>query len=481
MHSAHFFLNSANWSVALSNEEAYFAIAAHWFGITDFPRDSSVLGGMPHMAVFSEVMGGLINLIGFEFSQVISRLVVIGVYVFALLQLVRRIGLSAIDIVWVLASFLLVGEGILGEEWLFRGTEPKSFAYPCVLLGLSYSLGGKHILSALLFALATYFHLLVGGYAWLFTAAAVLLLDRNARTLFKPSLVYGIAILPLSIMLLINGYLNIYVIPKSEHSAAWIATFLRNPHHVMPFFNAATFYQWVPGFAFIAFIAVGVWWGTQPATRNEKMLAMITLVIAWFSLVTAAILAIDSSAALGPFFPFRPTSLALFCLLLLVASRLRRYLENEGRNLRMLLALALLALTVPAVAHENLSYAKHSRSDAQMLAKFFETIRGISGTEDRFLITSDVEERLLSFERRTGRPAYVMFKFFPSTNDKIFVWYDRLRVRERVEREGCQSGDFSRFQFVVADEMPSSALDRCGTVVWHGEGLILIQIDPSRI
>ncbi len=59
---------------------------------------------------------------------------------------------------------------------------------------------------------------------------------------------------------------------------------------------------------------------------------------------------------------------------------------------------------------------------------------------DVVLIDPDAEMQLLDFERRTGRPTLVMWKFAPTNDADLITWYRRIELRRAVFEQGCGPG-----------------------------------------
>src|SRR5258708_20355512 len=93
-------------------------------------------------------------------------------YAFLRSASLRRFGLSLLDAVLVVVAYALAGQTLMGGEWLFNGFEAKVISYCLVLAGLYMAATGPSFLAPiLLFAQATYFHFLFGGF-WLFARRA---------------------------------------------------------------------------------------------------------------------------------------------------------------------------------------------------------------------------------------------------------------------------------------------------------------------
>jgi hypothetical protein len=107
--------------------------------------------------------------------------------------------LAALDAAVVVMSMALVGQDIVGGEWLFSGYEAKVAAYILVLSALRIVLVGERIATAtLLFAVATYFHFLVGRF-WFVAGMALRLVDapRDLRRVATTVPLYMLSVMPL--------------------------------------------------------------------------------------------------------------------------------------------------------------------------------------------------------------------------------------------------------------------------------------------
>ena len=94
------------------------------------------------------------------------------------------IGLQFPLLLLAVSLFLIAdnGQGLVAGESLTGGLEAKVFAYAFVLLAIGLMLRGRNRPMALLLGLATSFHVLVGGYAFL-TVLGWLVLRRKTRLL----------------------------------------------------------------------------------------------------------------------------------------------------------------------------------------------------------------------------------------------------------------------------------------------------------
>lgn len=78
------------------------------------------------------------------------------------------------------------------------------------------------------------------------------------------------------------------------------------------------------------------------------------------------------------------------------------------------------------------------------------------------LIDPGVEAQWLEFERRTGRPTLVMWKFAPTNDAELIAWYRRMQRRQAVFDQGC-GVDIGAVQPVLLLTTPATAPQLAGT------------------
>src|SRR5258706_132895 len=129
-------------------------------------------------------LGRLISLSGFEGAQVITRVLTAVAFALLLPPVFRLLSLSALDGVIVVVVFALLGQNVIGAEWLFHGFEAKVVAYGFVLAALHAASTRRSLITATsLCVAATYFHFLVGAF-W-FLAVLGLRLIENRREIVR--------------------------------------------------------------------------------------------------------------------------------------------------------------------------------------------------------------------------------------------------------------------------------------------------------
>jgi hypothetical protein len=98
------------------------------------------------------------------------------------------------------------------------------------------------------------------------------------------------------------------------------------------------------------------------------------------------------------------------------------------------------------------------------------------------LIDPDVEPQLLDFERRTGRPTLVTWKFAPTNDAELIAWYRRIKLREALFDQGCgtDTGGTKIPFLLTTPEHASRLAASCGGEMFRvGEWVMLRRNPPG--
>jgi hypothetical protein len=95
---------------------------------------------------------------------------------------------------------------------------------------------------------------------------------------------------------------------------------------------------------------------------------------------------------------------------------------------------------------------------------------------DVVLIDPDVEMQWLDFERRSGRPAWVMWKFAPTNDAELITWYRRIEHRRAVFEHGCgaDSGVARPVLLLTTPAAASRLAAGCGPEVFRSDRTVLL-------
>jgi hypothetical protein len=462
------------------NEEHYFAAARQYFDPAAVPEHSALLGGMPHAFAFYAVAGALLKVASFETTQMLGRLLAIVLYTIALTRFFRALSFSALDAALVLVVFYLTGQYLVGEEWLFRGLEPKVLAYPAVFWGLTDIIQGRSLRGYLWLALATWFHFLVGAlWAGLLTLA--LWIDgRSIRELSKCLIAFAAAVAPLLGYLLLRDYGAAPVRDQAGMpTVGWIITYYRSTHHSAPFLSLWSFMAWLPGLLATAVILIWSAFYARTSTGDARVLALTVSTTCMYLLLATVAAGVDRGGFLGPFTIFRPSSVALF-LALVLATRWLSSTGASGVSAKLVATGISLALAVPALALNGVEPVREQAQAHARLDALYKYVAASSGENDRFLIEPKLERSFLSFERRADRALLVMNKFIPAEPHDVFEWYRRRQFQEQLFAKGCTGESAYHVDYLIAAKATAHELaPTCGQIVFEHADVAIIRHDAA--
>ncbi|HWG79819.1 MAG TPA: hypothetical protein VN681_08600, partial [Stellaceae bacterium] len=424
--------------VLSGNEENYFALAHQAVSLSPAPPATAVFDASHHRAVSEVFLGGLVKAVGYEHAQIIARTLAAIAFAFLLTGIFRRFGLSLLDAVLVIVGYALLGQTLMGGEWLFNGVEAKIIAYGFVLAGLYMAATGPSFLApTLLFAQATYFHFLVGGFWFLAAMAGRLVEDRRelGRVLASTAL-YLVIVAPLAAVIGWSRLSDARALapPADLPSADVIYSIIRVPWHAAPFLDSHSFLtQWLPGcVAALAMLAVCAAIARRREAARWKVTTVWLAGLLGYLLVALAAAFFDRhTGVLGKFYLFRPAALILllwlaFAMAFLAAARVPRWTALRLGALAVLLPIFLTG-AVERVQADRRHAALLPEKDA-LAAALAE--RAAPGSV--VLIDPQLERSYLDFERRTGHPSLVAFKFMPTNDPQIVEWYRRIEFRRTL-------------------------------------------------
>jgi len=393
--------------------------------------------------------------------------------------------LSAFDTVIAVMAMALMGQDIAGGEWLFGDYEAKVAAYILVLTALRLVLTGERLsTAALLLALATYFHFLVGGF-WFVAAMALRLLDRrDLRQVAATVCLYVLLITPLLVVIAWSRLAdNSAPLATDVPPPDVIYSIIREPHHQSPFLSWEYFRDhWLPGYIMaLPMLLSCIWFARSAETRRLRITAAwLACLFVYLFLVLGPKFLDRSSGVLGKFYLFRPSSLIELLWLLLT---LACVVNIAGRR-AWLMRVALLAAIGPAFCYVQAGRLMREVAATTQLAGekalMEKAVQQLTSPGDVVLIDPDAEMDWLDFERRTGRPTWVAWKFAPTNDAELITWYRRMEVRARAFNQGCGSDlGLARQTFLLATAATASRLSgSCAPELFRSGPWVLLQTRP---
>ena len=390
--------------------------------------------------LFQIIFGSCIVHFGFFATSIIGRLVCYALVAWGLVLLGEKSGLSLIYLLVATVIITYQGslQGALAGEWFVGGLEAKAVAYGLILIAIPLMLSRRYILMTLLLGLATSFHVLVGGWAFITTLGWFC---------FRPQQRLGKLGQSAWLLLVIYLAASIFAIPATFHqllnssttgniSASFIYVFLRLPHHLNPF-------AWHPILWLKFFVYIWLWslcmislkkkadsqgWNMETHARFE--LAEFTL-IALIPFGAGMLISLfDHQGEWLQYYPFRFGDIMLpLTTCLLVAYNLQSQLIIEKHKFRCLLLVLLgfiLFAQMGVFTQRAIAYQDFPVQQQEVTPQWKLMSEWIHNHTEQDAIIISHPWHLANFTWLTERATVVKLKMFPQTSQAIVEYYERL-------------------------------------------------------
>jgi hypothetical protein len=307
------------WPIAFGNNEyVYFMQPFRQVAPENFSEFSAAFDVSDARMVWDVVVGHLIVWFGYETAHTVMRLGMAIGYAVAFGLFFNALRLSSLDGIFAVGIFLLMGEQILGKEWLFQGVESKTVAYALVVVGLAFMTQGRLSAAMCMAVVATYVHFLVGGFWFIAFLAYDVLRDWSLRRLVRVAGIYVLLVIPLIALIAYQQFVSLHA-PPQQPSANYLYAAFRHPFHVAPFSNGILSGHWL--FGSVLLFAMFVWFlflSRFDRSAPRPFVYWVTGLLGYL-LLALGISAFDLQTELfGKFHIFRPSSLTLFCAIVVV-------------------------------------------------------------------------------------------------------------------------------------------------------------------
>lgn len=420
-----------------TNEVDVLPLARQYATPTWIPQDWYLNQPPGYRLLFLAVFGKLAANWGFLATSLVGRLLCYALISSGIVLLGRQLDLSLPLLLLAVGLFLYISpdQGVVASEWIVRSLESKSIAYGLLLLAISFMLKGRYRWMAIALGLATSFHVLVGGWAFLVMSAWLYLRRRkhfaNLRYLGSILLLYlagsVFAVTPVLQQLLTPN-------PTNALQPSYIYVFLRLPHHLNPLSWHSQW--WLKPLIYLLVLAFSVWLLRHQKSVDRHYAArmglaeftLIALVPFIFGLVVAPF---DSQGVILQYYPFRLGDVMLpLSTCLLFACALEQTLTGRARQGLLLVCLLLLSWACSTQAvnfQKQLLTLKQFPSEEQGVDPQWKTL--CAWVRDRTPKNAIVISSPAEFENFTWlaeRPTIAKFKLLPQTKAGILSWYERL-------------------------------------------------------
>lgn len=418
--------------------------------------------------LFQTLFGKLAATWGFLATSIIGRFLCYGLVASGLVLLGRKLSLSLPFLLLAVGLFVYINpnQGLVAHEWLVGGLEAKSVAYGLLLLAMGLMLGGCDRIMALMLGLATSFHVLVGGWAFLATLGWLIARRRShfqdIRYLGSILLIYlaasAFAIRPVLEQLFAPT-------PTGTVAPSYIYVFLRLPHHLNPLSWSPDWWLKPIVYLLVLALSIGLLWRKSQSGKlfaeyaNCVGLAEFTLLTLVPFILGLAIAPFDSQGQLLQYYPFRLGDIMLpLNTSLLFTCALEQTFIGRGRRVLLLFSIVLLSLvcSIQAVSFQQqlLTLRQFPNAEQGVDPEGKALCGWVRNYTPKNAVVVSPPVELIQFTWLAERPTIAKFKLFPQTKAGILVWYNRLAQL---------SGNLSTWPTTKSKNVPRAEIEKALT------------------
>jgi len=451
----------------IGNEEQYFALARHYMD-PEWIKGAFPLQEFTGTRIIFETIAGIIlQHISFEAFAFWGRIMVFLFMAIPLGKIFKLLNIPNYIILFILSVYIFKNQALFAHEWIFMGIEAKSLAYIFIFWALYKLFKNKNYHAIIFTALATYFHVLVGGWFLIYLIFFLLLEKQVLTKIIKSGLLFLIITLPF-IIFLVPTYINDTETTINGINTNWIYAYYRNAHHLAPFESFHKFYHYFfPGILItIVLYSLCIFLFSKIENMQFRKLNNLNIAIFSFQLLFVIISFFDKNGALLKYYPFRSSALSLFLILIEFAlyikinhgfiGKTRWITISRLKSVILLVSFILVSFYTINSTLSAISYHKEYKNrDVQVIAEFFK-----KNTDKEDVILSFVEnDEMLPLLRKSERKLFVLFKFVPTTSELLYQWYTRNELSKQVKSNHDLIVDVcSQYQvnYVVSDDKINS-------------------------
>lgn len=380
--------------------------------------------------LYQMIIGYFLKYISFEKGVFIFKLFLCLFYAHSLSKIYKALKISNVQILLHLPILFLLNQSMFAGSWMFVSVEPKGLAYIFILYAFYHYIKAQFKWMIVFLIIGTYFHVLVGGYVFIFLMSSLLIFEKPTRKLefVKLVLIYVIALAPFLY------YLRTAVTGHVDYSPSvdWIYSYFRSPHHTGLFKSISYFFS--KHFNGVLLSIIALWFSFYMFRINSsnhlKRLNNFILLSLTGVLIAVIIAFFDHNGVLLKYYPFRINTLTTFALTLLLTSFV--FSGFQKKHLRIINQLTvfisfifLIKLFVPNVQKAILSYDRNKKTTLIDICAHIK-----ENTEKDAVVLSFLNE--LSLNRRMERDRFVIYKFIPAEMSKIPEWYERVLFKRKM-------------------------------------------------
>lgn len=413
-----------------SNEEAYFALAKQYIDPAWIPDSFSFTEWVGTRFLFQNIAGFFLQFLSFEQLTFWGRLLGFFALSFPLTLIFKELRIRNLGILLVLQIYILKAntQHFFGQEWIFGDFEGKTFAYFFILYGYYFLLKSRYCFAALFAAIASYFHILAGGWFFVLVFLFTFIRELNLKLSFRVGLIYVACVLPFIIYL--GSYLSESGPVINGVDIDWVYSFYRNTHHTAPMHTVDAM-QYVFPRVVVSFILllISVFYLQKSENTDIRKLNCIATIALCMIFTGLIITCFDTNGHLLKYYLFRIAAIGAFTYYLIILLFLRESLDRRfNPALLRSIGMILLGIFFLYKAGTGINRIVNPRQNTA-LQELVTYVDNNTQPDDVFQF---IDKEEVSFSRKTRREVWVIFKFDPGGGEKIYEWYKRQRMREKL-------------------------------------------------
>tara|TARA_B100001250_G_scaffold65148_1_gene51607 strand:+ start:22224 stop:23717 length:1494 start_codon:yes stop_codon:yes gene_type:complete len=439
------------------NEEMYYGLAkkftdSNWNGVF-----SSFIASGDYRIISDSLIGYMVSFFGFEGTQIIGSILASFLFAHAITKLFNLLDISNVHGLLSIIIFILIGQSLIGREWLFEDFEAKIFSYYFVLLGIKSYLQEKNYQIALYLSLATYFHLLVGFSWFALLLASSVIHNRHYVIAVKSFMLYVLLSSPILIIAAYGFLGGEFIQDPNLPSPSYIYSYIRQYKMVLPFYSVSTFVvDWLPGILVHIGLLVGIIFLNTEEDHNLNKLLSLLVVSTIIIFVLLLISLFDNEGVLAKFYPYRYTSLLLLLFITFYTSNLKLAMKDLKANLSLVGVIILLPLLLITAAIKSAFEFQEIYLDDNSKDKLYEFISSNTNAGEIVLIQPEIEEIFFDFERKVNRPTLVTFKYIPSSKVGLTEWFKRREFKAQVFNRETNPVSYYPYSYILVNVQSKS-------------------------
>jgi len=399
---------------------------------------------MPNSFIFNEwagnrlffqyLTGFFLKYIEFEPFVFFARMLTFLLISIPLAAVLKTLQIKNLYLVVIIQIYLL-HQNYFGREFIFGDFEAKSLAYIFVLAGVYFLLHNKFIVAVIFSVLASYFHILVGGWFFVLIFLYSMVKERSIILLLKEGVIFIVLLVPFGLYLgkeighagtVING-VNI----------DWVYVFFRNPHHLAPLSVKEMLPEIITEVSItgLLFIFTLVYLRKFSGELINKLYYLNVIVFTLLFLFLGVSL-IDKNGFFLKFYLFRFAAIGCFLMYLYVLSLLKLIPKVSPLIKSSFILIGFYIIIAEGIETYKDIFVPEQKKAYSELIKY---VTQFTDPKDIFLSLDDYE---LSFSRRTRREEFVSYKLVPGGGEKIYEWYNRILQRRII------ADDISKLEYL---------------------------------